>query len=106
MKVSFPIKFRLLGNGQKVGATDRESFSVYQEGKKKALLLALHPFLHQTGQYCPAQLLWGQRLCTYRVVGLVAAQLNDSFKTKLILIAGGLQSQDLRIYHKCVGMED
>ena len=35
MKVSFPVKFRLLDNGQKVGATDRESFSVYQEGKTK-----------------------------------------------------------------------
>ena len=43
MKVSFPIKFRLLGNGQKVGATDRESFSVYQEGKKKSIPLSSAP---------------------------------------------------------------
>ena len=48
MTVSFPVKFRLLGPGQKVGTTDTENLSLFiRKGKKKkAFHLALHPFLH------------------------------------------------------------
>ena len=36
MKVSFPVKFRLLGPRQKVGKTDTENLSLFiRKGKKK-----------------------------------------------------------------------
>ena len=56
MKVSFPIKFRLLGNGQKVVTTDTESLSLplRKEREKACHLLTSAPFspsLHGE-QYC------------------------------------------------------
>ena len=60
MKVSFPVKFRLLGPRQKVGKTDTENLSLFiRKGKKKGIPLSSAPLSPsaQRRQYCHAELL-------------------------------------------------